>query len=62
LALINYVLTRAGITLETFTAQEWYGIIAKYVLATTKLRADIIISVGNETFVGGAIIFLILKS
>ena len=55
---VNPVFESAGITLDTYTAQQWYGIIANHVLLQTKLVADFEVGVGNVTAAGGAITLL----
>ena len=55
---VNPVFESAGITLDTYSAQQWYGIIANHVLLETILYADLVEGQGNVTAAGGAITLL----
>lgn len=55
---VNEVFIQGGITLETYTAQQWYGLIANHVLGSKKLRSDLVEAEGNPTLAGGAITLL----
>lgn len=53
---VNDVFAGGGITLDSYSAQEWYGLIANHVLFTTELQADLTPeSVFTPTAAGGTI-------
>jgi len=55
---VNEVFVQGNTTLDTYTAQQWYGLIANHVLGTKKLSSDLETGVGNPTLAGGAITLL----
>jgi uncharacterized surface protein with fasciclin (FAS1) repeats len=55
---VNQVFEAAGITLDTYNAAQWYGIIANHVLGSRKLSTDLVTGTGNVTLAGGAITLL----
>ena len=55
---VNQVFEASAITLDTYTAQQWYGIIANHVIGQKLLSTDLVIGVGYETLAGGAITLL----
>ncbi|GAA5038234.1 hypothetical protein GCM10011506_34940 [Marivirga lumbricoides] len=57
---VNEVFANAepAITLDTYTAEQWYGLIANHVLLTTKLKADLEVGIGNPTAAEGVITLL----
>lgn len=55
---VNEVFAAEEITVDTYTAQQWYGLIANHVLGSRKLRGDLVEAEGNVTLAGGAITLL----
>ncbi len=55
---VNEVFAAAEITLDSYTAAQWYGIIANHVLGSKKLTTDLVEAEGNVTLAGGAITLL----
>ncbi|WP_375580607.1 fasciclin domain-containing protein [Marivirga tractuosa] len=55
---VNQVFEAGSITLDTYTAQQWYGLIANHVLGSKKLSSDLVEGQGNVTLAGGAITLL----
>jgi uncharacterized surface protein with fasciclin (FAS1) repeats len=55
---VNQVFEAGQITLDTYTAQQWYGIIANHVLLSKRLSTSLVVGEGMPTAAGGAITLL----
>jgi len=55
---VNEVFVQGNISLDTYSAEQWYGIIANHVLGQKLLSSQLVEGTGNVTLAGGAITLL----